>query len=106
MHQSVKQHGSKSGLSGLIWLQTVCKVISRRQNSPLTGKELNILADISNWAIGLNFGLSLHLHLYIASSKALASLPVCTGSPEPSLLDNVMSTKISFAGPYIDILIV
>ena len=33
--------------------------------------------------------------------KALASLRICADSPEPSLLDNVISTKIACAGSLI-----
>ena len=50
----------------------------------------------------LIFGLSVHLHPYFvyASSKALLNLGICAGSHESSLLDNVISTKISCDGPY------
>ena len=33
-------------------------------------------------------------------AKALASLSIYTGSPEPSFLNNAIRTKISFAGSY------
>ena len=36
--------------------------------------------------------------LCMGTAKALASLPVHTGCPEPSLRDNAISTKISCAG--------
>ena len=33
------------------------------------------------------------------AAKAVVSLRICAGSPEPSLLDNTISTKISGGGP-------
>ena len=43
----------------------------------------------------LNFGLSLHLHGYLVlvSSEGSESLCICTDSPEPLLLADVISTK-------------
>ena len=35
------------------------------------------------------------------AAKALASLCICTDSPEPSLLDYAISTKTSSSGPYL-----
>ena len=34
------------------------------------------------------------------AGTSLASLHICAGSPEPSLLENVISTEISCAGSY------
>ena len=51
-------------------------------------------------------GLSLHLYsiiLCIRTGEALASLPIYTDTPEPSLLESVISTKISWADPNFDL---
>ena len=56
----------------------------------------NTSADVSRETSGLNIGLSLHI-LCMRAVKALSSLHMCT-APEPSLFDNVISTKISRAG--------
>ena len=58
----------------------------------------NVHLSVSKRARGLNFGLSIHLHLYFVympAAKSLASLHICADSPEPSLLDNAIRTKIS-----------
>ena len=59
---------------------------------------------VSSGARRLNFGLSLmYLHtLCIQEMKALARLRICTGSHEPSLLVNAISTKILHAGPNVN----
>ena len=51
---------------------------------------------VSSRVRGLYFGLSLHLHpnFVYTSSEVQASLRMYSDSPEPSLLDNVVSTKI------------
>ena len=51
---------------------------------------------------GLNFGLSLPLFSYFvyARKKGSGKTVVCTGSFEPSLLADAISTKISCADPY------
>ena len=63
---------------------------------------LNTIAELSSGARGLNFGLIFHLHPYFvyASSKALACSCICTGSPKPSLLIDVISTKILYTTSY------
>ena len=50
--------------------------------------------------LGLNSGLSLQLHayLYMGAMKTLASLVICES--EFLLLDNVLSTTISYASLY------
>ena len=55
---------------------------------------INIYADVSSDANGLNFGLSIHLHPYFvyASNKGL---------PESLLLADAISTKISCTGRYL-----
>ena len=55
----------------------------------LTAKPSN--AEGSSKASILNFDLSLHLHLYsvMQAAIALASLHVCLGLSEPSLLENM-----------------
>ena len=57
---------------------------------------------VSSWTLSIKFGLSLHLYfVYISTVKrVLASLCICMSSHEPSLLENVVSTKISYAGSY------
>ena len=37
---------------------------------------------------------------HMQAAKALANLHICTGSPEPSLHYNAISTKLSCAGLY------
>ena len=37
----------------------------------------------------------------IPAAKALVSLHIYAGLPEPSLLHNALSTKVSHTGPYI-----
>ena len=78
------------------------KVISRRQKSPLAGNELNAHAKISSGVKDLYFGLSLYLHPYFVyvSNKGSDDFVHCAGSPEPSLLSDSISTKISCAGSY------
>ena len=39
-------------------------------------------------------------------TKALASLRICADSTKPSLLDDAVSTKILYAGPYIFFIII
>ena len=67
--------------------------------------------DVSSGARGLNFGLSLRLPqlfgndvyirfqwyhiLCMRAAKVMASLRICTDWPEPSLLGDAISTKIS-----------
>ena len=65
----------------------------------------NALVDESNIARSLNIRLDLLLYQYFvyASSEALVSLCMCTDSPEPSLLDNLISNNISCAGSNIDV---
>ena len=78
----------------LVFKNIYAKIIGRRLKSPLARKELNAsIARASCWTRGLNFGLSLHLHPYYvyASSDVLASLLICTVSPEHSLLDSAIS---------------
>ena len=63
----------------------------------------NTHADVPSGAIGVNFGLSLHLqctYFVYVSSKGSESLHICTDSPEFLLLDNSISTKITCAGSY------
>ena len=45
--------------------------------------------------------LHLHPHFVLASGKALASMYICAGSHELSLLENVISTHGSGAGSYV-----
>ena len=40
--------------------------------------------------------------LYVQAAKVLSRLRGCAGSPEPSLLAQAISTKITWRGPYID----
>ena len=55
---------------------------------------LYLHAHLSSGPRSVNIGLSIHIpSLCIQSVKALARLRICTGSPEPSLLENVMNTK-------------
>ena len=59
---------------------------------------LNAYADKSIGAGGLNFSMSLQLHpffVYSLSSVGSGKFVICT---EPLLLDNTISTKISYAG--------
>ena len=65
---------------------------------------INTNAYVFRGARGLIFGLSLHLHSYFmyASSKGAGMLVyICAGTPEPSLLDNAISTIIWCSGPYL-----
>ena len=50
---------------------------------------LNNHTDESSWDTDLNVGPILYLHPFIVlrETKVLASLRICAGSPEPSLLD-------------------
>ena len=59
--------------------------------------DLHMLADVSSEARGLNFGLCLKLHPYFVYVSSIGSdkYAHCTGSPGPSLLDNMISTQIS-----------
>ena len=54
-----------------------------------------LTSSVSKGTRGLNCGLSIPPHLVYVSRKALANLRYCTGSPESSLRDNAISTKIS-----------
>ena len=60
---------------------------------------LSSLAEVSSRARGLNFGQSssTSILLYMGAGKSLASRQVCAGSPEPLLLDSLISTKTSCA---------
>ena len=54
---------------------------------------------------GLEVKILISIFIYIhtlrkQAAKALVSLRFCAGSPEILLLDNAISTKISFAGSY------
>ena len=66
---------------------------------------INFRPDLSSGAKGPIFGMSLHLQPYFAyaSSKGSgesARICVCADSPEPSLLDDTMSTQIKCAGSF------
>ena len=56
--------------------------------------------DVSSKARRLKIGLSLHLHQYSAYISSEGS-DESAHMPETSLLDYVISAKISYAGPYI-----
>ena len=58
-------------------------------------------AVISSRANGLNFGLSLHLNFVYASSEGCGEPAYLCRSPEPSLLDNAVSNKVSCACTYV-----
>ena len=57
---------------------------------------INVHADLSSGARGLNFGQSLHIFictLFMPAVKALVSLDHCAGLPEPPLLNHGLSTR-------------
>ena len=62
---------------------------------------LNPHADASSGAWDIKCGLSLLLHPYFVydSREGYGESAFCADLSEPSLLDNVVSTKISCAGP-------
>ena len=52
---------------------------------------------IANESIDVNFGLSLHLlpfFVFANSEGSVETAHICEGLPEPSLLDDVITTKI------------
>ena len=65
-----------------------CSHLSHIQQLP----SLNAYADLSNGDKGLNFGMNLDLHPYIllANNEGSGEPVFCTGSPEPSLLNNAI----------------
>ena len=64
--------------------------VTNPQKSPLKA-----FADFSGWVgVGLNFGLSFHLHPYIVYARSECS-------SEPTLLVDVKSVQVLCAGPYI-----
>ena len=57
---------------------------------------LNMNAQLSSGPRSVNFDRSLHRDIYfVYVVKALVKLHICTGSPEPSLLEYTISSKIS-----------
>ena len=63
---------------------------------------LNAHADISTVARGLNFGMSLHLHIYFmhAINEGSGEPVQLHISPEPSLFENAIITLFSCAGVF------
>ena len=63
-------------------------------------RSLNVHADVTSKAVGLNFGLSIHLQTYlcIQPAKVLTCLCICADTPEPSLLSGAISIEISCNG--------
>ena len=63
---------------------------------------INVNASVSGSARGLNGGCLNILHtLYIQAAKALESLYISGNSPEPPLLDSVISTKVACSQAFI-----
>ena len=58
--------------------------------------------DIFSWTICLIAGLRFYENhtLCMQAAKAQASLHICTGLPEPALLNDVVSNTISCGGSY------
>ena len=80
--------------------QEILVLIANAQKLPLNAK-----ADIPKGARGLNFGLSPDLYqffVYVSSKGSGES----AGQPEPSMLNNVISTKILIACSNSDIFVV
>ena len=88
-------------MSGLIWVQTVDKGYHQ---TTLVGnlKEINDYTGISSQARALNLiCVFIYFQTFcMQAMQALVSLCICTGSPEPSLLKNVICTKTLCAGTY------
>ena len=62
----------------------------------------NVHADVSRGALrGLNVWLSYHLHLKLCMIATKVQVSLLKDPPEPLLLDNMISTKISYAGSYL-----
>ena len=74
-----------------IWVTTQILVLITNVEKP----SINLHVVLSRESSGLNFGLTIFLHLYFMHTSS------CADSPEPLLLPNLISTKISLAGPYI-----
>ena len=65
---------------------------------------INTNADESSMARSFIIDLSLQLHPYffcLRAVKALASLHICAGLPEPLLLADAINAKISCVAPYV-----
>ena len=89
----------KGKLFRTIWASTsdFGAQLHTRQSLPL-----NAHSEIYSGATCPHFGLSFHLYTYFmyASSQGSGKSAHCTDLPEPPLLNNVISTKISGAGSF------
>ena len=90
-HTTITRHQEDNQLS--LHHRDNCK--TRMDKKP----HLSAQVDVSSGDRGLAIGVSPSLHPYVvcASSKALASLRICTGSSKHSLFGNAISTKGSCA---------
>ena len=56
-------------LSGLIWIQTVCKDVSRRQKPPVAEKELRAMNTLKKYKRTLHYETSLFKYIDIFTTK-------------------------------------